>query len=781
MRLLSSNSTILVDDETGNCSFLDDAVVLHLTSKCLPSDHGVSPPALSLPMRMRIDEYDSRSFIYDLDNGLTSQIAVLSAVAKRLQWKSIGFVTDGSGDMEYASQFFSKAGEAEFRVSFIIRLVEGINVGLVVEKLLALPLDAICVHCVSIRCIHLFYQVANQWMDVGHTHESIWILTEETTIRIRSDKNLRISGFPFLDMHLLGLQRHIEPSHEAIQMLALGEEPLSNMWSSPPHKNLYIYDAVNLIKRVQEENILEMASSHDTLVKEINKLHIKGVTGYLYFDGSTGARVGGQYQVVSINSTDTDMIGLFDGHRSIWSKDLRLPWTSAVRIRRDVNSVPICELNSTGTEIHLRAVAVLEDPWVMLDNSSFSGYKGFFIDVLDELSKRVGFTYSLRIVKDNKYGAINVTGVAATGIMLELVSCAADLGLNLGISSIRAQFIDLSVPVLNDGFALLSRKPEEDTARLFAFLDPFGTYTWICILIAVCVISGMLPILHQLSPYGQQMEETAVDKPYTFKMHRSVWFFCTSFLQLGPEGAKFFSGKILLSLWFLFSMVIAATYTANLAAFMTSRGLKQPIRSVDELSRQTKIMYGTVQDTNVEDFLAFSPIHTYRRMNAYIKNTAGAFVSNANSGFRKAEKGEREYMFIWDELSLEYVSSNEPCTTQIVGNTFGHFGIGFGFPNGMKYGPNISAAIIDMRGLGRLDEYKKKWRINGDKCGYNRVTRSTQTSTKKITLHGVRGLFIVVLATVGLSFIAIIAEWYVWAVKKSREPKTQNSNTVSRK
>ena len=62
---------------------------------------------------------------------------------------------------------------------------------------------------------------------------------------------------------------------------------------------------------------------------------------------------------------------------------------------------------------------------MMLDNSSFSGYKGFFIDVLDELSKRVGFTYSLRIVKDNKYGAINVTGVAATGIMLELVSCVS--------------------------------------------------------------------------------------------------------------------------------------------------------------------------------------------------------------------------------------------------------------------------------------------------------------------------------------------------------------------
>ena len=40
------------------------------------------------------------------------------------------------------------------------------------------------------------------------------------------------------------------------------------------------------------------------------QLHIKGVTGYLYFDGSTGARVGGQYQVVSINSTDTDMVQL---------------------------------------------------------------------------------------------------------------------------------------------------------------------------------------------------------------------------------------------------------------------------------------------------------------------------------------------------------------------------------------------------------------------------------------------------------------------------------------
>ena len=122
MRLFSSDSTVLIDDEAGSskgispnriidvdvhfadildCSFLNDAMVLHLTSKCLPSDRGVSLPAVSFPMRLRTGESDSLSVTYALDNGLASQIAVLSAVAKRLQWKSIGFVTDGSGGRKY--------------------------------------------------------------------------------------------------------------------------------------------------------------------------------------------------------------------------------------------------------------------------------------------------------------------------------------------------------------------------------------------------------------------------------------------------------------------------------------------------------------------------------------------------------------------------------------------------------------------------------------------------------------------------------------------------------
>lgn len=52
------------------------------------------------------------------------------------------------------------------------------------------------------------------------------------------------------------------------------------------------------------------------------------------------------------------------------------------------------------------------------------------------------------------------------------------------------------------------------------------------------------------------------------------------------------AGRIASSAWWLFTMIVVSSYTANLAAFLTLEKMRTPIESVEDLAKQTKIKYG---------------------------------------------------------------------------------------------------------------------------------------------------------------------------------------------
>lgn len=61
--------------------------------------------------------------------------------------------------------------------------------------------------------------------------------------------------------------------------------------------------------------------------------------------------------------------------------------------------------------------------------------------------------------------------------------------------------------------------------------------------------------------------------------------------QGGGEAPKNLSGRLVAATWWLFGFIIIASYTANLAAFLTVSRLDTPIESLDDLSKQYKITY----------------------------------------------------------------------------------------------------------------------------------------------------------------------------------------------
>lgn len=61
--------------------------------------------------------------------------------------------------MQFASALVMVGSEAGCRVSLILKLVDGVGADLVVQKLASSSVDAVLVHCISMVCLHVLYQV----------------------------------------------------------------------------------------------------------------------------------------------------------------------------------------------------------------------------------------------------------------------------------------------------------------------------------------------------------------------------------------------------------------------------------------------------------------------------------------------------------------------------------------------------------------------------------------------------------------------------------------------
>lgn len=64
------------------------------------------------------------------------------------------------------------------------------------------------------------------------------------------------------------------------------------------------------------------------------------------------------------------------------------------------------------------------------------------------------------------------------------------------------------------------------------------------------------------------------------------------------------AGRIIGGAWWFFVLIIISSYTANLAAFLTIERMLTPIKSADDLAKQTEISYGTLKSGSTMKFFA---------------------------------------------------------------------------------------------------------------------------------------------------------------------------------
>ena len=72
--------------------------------------------------------------------------------------------------------------------------------------------------------------------------------------------------------------------------------------------------------------------------------------------------------------------------------------------------------------------------------------------------------------------------------------------------------------------------------------------------------------------------------------------------QGGGEAPKALSGRVLVASYWLFVVLMLATFTANLAAFLTVERMQTTVASLEELARQSKINYTVVANSSYMEY-----------------------------------------------------------------------------------------------------------------------------------------------------------------------------------
>ncbi|XP_065058680.1 glutamate receptor ionotropic, NMDA 1-like [Rhopilema esculentum] len=388
---------------------------------------------------------------------------------------------------------------------------------------------------------------------------------------------------------------------------------------------------------------------------------------------------------------------------------------------------------------------------------------GFCVELLIKLANKLNFTYDVYFSPDKQFGSlVKVNGSDIkqwNGAVGEVVDGKADLIVaSLTINNERAQYIEFSKPFKYQGIAILVKK-NPTGSTLVSFLRPFKTELWLLVLLSVHVVAIILYILDRLSPFGlfkrtKTSDEQALDLP------SAMWFSWGVLLNsgIGEVTPRSFSARVLGMVWAAFSMIIVASYTANLAAFLVLDRPKPVVSGIDDPNLRNpsdSFPFATVNGSSVEAYfkrqVELSNMYTFME-----KHNLGTDVE----AIQKVKSGELK-AFIWDSPVLLYETSAS-CDLTIAGDIFGRSGYGIGLQKGSPWTSNISLAILHFHESGIMEQLETSWIEFGD-CP------KESSSPTTLGLSHMLGVFIMVGVGIAAGVIIVIFEVIYYRRKGMRK------------
>ncbi|XP_046564373.1 glutamate receptor ionotropic, delta-1-like [Haliotis rubra] len=375
----------------------------------------------------------------------------------------------------------------------------------------------------------------------------------------------------------------------------------------------------------------------------------------------------------------------------------------------------------------------------MNDSIIFSGVS---IDLLNELARRLNFSYTTVEPEDGEWGA-HVNGTW-TGLIGMLVEKKADLVLApLAVMKSREEVIDFTVPYFYTNMGIIIQTPSATT--LLTLVSPFQYMVLICIAISVVLTTVFLLFMEMMS------SNRPVDNLRYYG--DAVFHVFAALMSKGSNSIpSAVSSRILMSAWLLFTMILAATYSGNLIASMTDGRQKQPFSSLEELVQQDNYRWGLVGRSFFETLFKDSNRSEFQAIWQGIESSSdgGPEADNSDIAVHLRRVLNGRYAFISDETIFK-IWLSDSCDLQFVKEQFFLQQAAVGLPNNSANTKIFSNEILQIYEKGLVRHWYDRW-MTKNQCEEQR------RRPYRVNLLALQSLFYVCGVSVVLAGIVLVAE-----------------------
>ncbi|XP_076751081.1 glutamate receptor ionotropic, kainate 2 [Xylocopa sonorina] len=681
----------------------------------------------------------------------------IAGVVRTMKWDSFAAIYENNDGLSRIQKTLSLERNGD-SVIMIRRLAESTDYGPILKEIRALSINNVIVDIEPDNILAMLYEARKVQLLKEYSNFLINYLdsTKLSISNLEHDSSINITGLSLRENDIEEINM-VESMvlYDAVFLLFETLEAL-NARNKDSEEPLTI-DPVPLSCEGEEKY-----SAGPNITNLIIELSSQGkMTGPMKFN-KEGQRTDFNIQIMSIRAEESVQTGYWDstGLHSVNTEKERQDYLyksieqKKFRISTKIGPPYVMEVTDSAT----RGILIEQ-----------TRYEGFCIDLIDEIAKLLNFKYEFELVPDGKYGTYNPETKQWNGLIQRLLKGDADLAIcDLTITYERESAVDFTMPFMNLGISILYRKPEEKEPDLFSFLSPLSTDVWIYMATAFLAVSVMLFLQARMAPGEWDNPHPCNPDPEelenNFNLRNSMWLTVGSIMQQGSDILpKAPSIRMVAGMWWFFVLIMVSSYTANLAAFLTVDKMDNPIKGVEDLAKQTKIKYGSVDGGSTSTFFRDSNYSTYQRMWAAMQEARpSVFTKSNDEGVERVLK-KRDYAFLMESTTIEYRMERN-CELDKVGGLIDNKGYGIAMPRNSPYRTAINKAILELQEKGVLQDLKKKWweEHGGGLC--SKVDQEP-TSSSELGLANVGGVFLVLLIGCGGSFVIAICE-FLWNVRK---------------
>ncbi|UJR27771.1 hypothetical protein I4U23_009043 [Adineta vaga] len=433
--------------------------------------------------------------------------------------------------------------------------------------------------------------------------------------------------------------------------------------------------------------------SRSNLFDAINKIDFLGVSGPVKFSPNTTDRVNGTYYVGKNSQPSATGIGFTPvlkyadsgewnpntlANVIVWPGNLLTPPTDR----------PVLE------GVTLRIAVTQAIPFTTLTyyvdefGQNTTKFIGYVPDLIDLLQYNMKFIPKLILAPTSKTYNQIIQDVA-DGVYDMMMS-------DVTVTAARREIVSFSSSIFDNSLRIIMRQSTDDSIDFLAFLQTFSYDLWLTLLGSAIFATILLCIIER------QENEILQNRSIMSLFSMGMWYSIGAFVGYGVDfHVRTAAGRLLTVGLYIISIVFVATYTANLASYLTIAKTTNIISGIEDI-KKGKIPFNRIGirlGTSIEDF--------------YLRE-----ISNGIKNYYPLTSRLQQYAALLDGLIdvsfmdigvAEYATNNIYCNLTLLGADFAISTFGIVIPKQWVYAQILDVNILALREDGSLDSLRAKW------------------------------------------------------------------------